>query len=71
MTSMGRQDWPPERRRKLLLLIEKGRTMRQLAGDLGVSYPAVDSYCWRHGLRGRILKCKSGPKRLIHVGWGP
>ena len=66
-------EWPAERRQKLLMLIEKGRTLPQLASDLGVSYQTVDSYCQRHGLLRRILKCRHGPKLPVSlVRWkGP
>ena len=67
------KEWPVERRQKLLVLIEKGRTLPQLASDLGVSYLAVSCYCHRHGLLPRLIKCRHGPKLAVSlVRWnGP
>lgn len=42
---MGRRGYPPEFRRKVLDLIEAGRSVADVAGDLGISDQSI--YTWR------------------------
>lgn len=42
---MGRRGYPPEFRRKVLDLIEAGRTVTAVAHDLGISDQTI--YTWR------------------------
>ncbi|MGJ6969685.1 transposase [Streptosporangium sp. G11] len=42
---MGRRDYPPEFRRKVLDLLEAGRTGTELARDLDISAQTI--YTWR------------------------
>jgi transposase-like protein len=42
---MGRQGYPPEFKRKVLDLIEAGRSLTDVARDLGISGQAI--YTWR------------------------
>lgn len=43
---MGRRGCPPEFRRKVLDLLEEGRTVVQVAHDLDISEQSI--YTWRH-----------------------
>lgn len=42
---MGRRGYPPEFRRKVLDLLEEGRTVAQVAHDLDISEQSI--YTWR------------------------
>ncbi|WP_019609954.1 transposase [Nocardiopsis sp. CNS-639] len=42
---MGRREYPAEFRRKVLELLEAGRSVADVARDLGISTEAV--YAWR------------------------
>jgi transposase-like protein len=42
---MGRRDYPPEFRRRVLDLIEAGRKVAEVADDLGISDQTI--YTWR------------------------
>ena len=42
---MGRRGYPPEFRRKVVDLIEAGRTVAEVAHDLGISDQSI--YSWR------------------------
>lgn len=42
---MGRRGYPPEFRRKVLDLLEEGRTVMQVARDLDISEQSI--YTWR------------------------
>ena len=42
---MGRRGYPPEFRRKVLDLVASGRTVAEVARDLGVSQESI--YTWR------------------------
>ena len=60
--------WPPEQHAKTDHLLERGRTLYQLAHDLGMRYEAVRSYCQRHGLMGRIIRYPTrGRRQAISV----
>ena len=59
--------WPPERHQKLIILLERGRTLHQLAHDLGLRYETVRSYCHRHGLLERVIKYRTGRRQAISV----
>jgi transposase len=43
---VGRRGYPPEFRRKVLDLVEAGRSVADVARDLGISEQTV--YTWRH-----------------------
>ena len=42
---MGRRGYPPEFRRKVIDLLEEGRSVAQVAYDLGISEASI--YVWR------------------------
>lgn len=42
---MGRRGYPPEFRRKVVDLLEEGRSVAQVAHDLGISEQSI--YTWR------------------------
>jgi transposase len=42
---MGRRGYPPEFRRKVLDLVEAGRSVAEVASDLGISDQSI--YTWR------------------------
>ena len=42
---MGRRGYPPEFRRRVLELVEAGRLVAEIAGDLGISEQTI--YLWR------------------------
>jgi transposase-like protein len=43
---VGRRGYPPEFRRKVLDLLEEGRSVAQVAHDLDISEQSI--YTWRH-----------------------
>ena len=69
---MGKRGYPPEFRRRVLDLVEAGRRVAEVAGDLRISEQTI--YSWRRqdridrglGVLGRQV----GDSRLIG-GWPP
>ena len=60
---MGRRGYPPEFRRKVLDLVEEGRSVAQVAHDLEISAQSI--YTWRRQDRidkGRVPGLTSGEK---------
>jgi transposase-like protein len=55
---MGRRGYPPEFRRKVVDLVEAGRSVADVARDLGISEQSI--YTWRRQARidrGLVLRC--------------
>jgi transposase len=46
---VGRRGYPPEFRRRVLELVEAGRMVAEIAGDLGISEQTI--YSWRRQAR--------------------
>jgi transposase-like protein len=65
---MGRRGYPPELRRKVLDLIEAGRSVADVARDLGISNQSI--YTWRRQdriNRGLVAGLSSAEKAELAV----
>ncbi len=64
---MGRRGYPPEFRRKVVDLVESGRSVAEVAGDLGISEQSI--YVWRRqhridkGLIPGLSSAEKAPRR--------